>query len=183
MRRRRREGQAPPRLWGICARRDGSPLVSTRRACRSGRWRTAAERESWRTVRRSETLMRTLDPMNAQFGRDMIRPLSAGIEHSWRMKQAQQSPRYTTQWGGTGGGDLAPVWWLLNACAIGEVCQSVLLVAATEEVTYCLLKRAFWLLLSILSSPANETVRSHRNFSSYTSVRRCVRRPASPDPR
>jgi DNA polymerase V len=43
--------------------------------------------------------MRALDAINARFGRDMIRPLSAGIEQSWRMKQAQRSPRYTTRWG------------------------------------------------------------------------------------
>ncbi len=47
---------------------------------------------------RSEALMRTLDAINARFGRDMIRPLSAGIAQPWRMKQAQRSPRYTTRW-------------------------------------------------------------------------------------
>ncbi|MGH2503766.1 MAG: DUF4113 domain-containing protein, partial [Ktedonobacterales bacterium] len=47
---------------------------------------------------RSEELMRTLDAINARFGRDMIRPLSTGIEQPWRMKQARRSPRYTTRW-------------------------------------------------------------------------------------
>jgi DNA polymerase V len=47
---------------------------------------------------RSEALMRTLDAINARFGRDVIRPLSAGIAQPWRMKQAQRSPRYTTRW-------------------------------------------------------------------------------------
>ncbi len=54
---------------------------------------------------RSEALMRTLDAINAKFGRDMIRPLSAGIAQPWRMKQAQRSPRYTTQWS-----ELAEAW-------------------------------------------------------------------------
>ncbi len=43
--------------------------------------------------------MRTLDAINARFGRDMIRPLSTGIAQPWRMKQAYRSPSYTTQWG------------------------------------------------------------------------------------
>lgn len=47
---------------------------------------------------RSEALMQTLDAINARFGRDMIRPLSAGIAQPWRMRQAQRSPRYTTRW-------------------------------------------------------------------------------------
>lgn len=47
---------------------------------------------------RSEALMRTLDAINARFGRDMIRPLSAGTAQPWRMKQAWRSPRYTTRW-------------------------------------------------------------------------------------
>jgi DNA polymerase V len=42
--------------------------------------------------------MRTLDEINARFGRDMIRPLSAGIAQPWRMRQARRSPRYTTRW-------------------------------------------------------------------------------------
>ncbi len=47
---------------------------------------------------RSEALMRTLDAINARFGRDMIRPLSAGIAQPWRMRQTRRSPRYTTRW-------------------------------------------------------------------------------------
>ena len=47
---------------------------------------------------RSEALMRTLDAINARFGRDMLRPLSAGLAQPWRMKQAWRSPRYTTRW-------------------------------------------------------------------------------------
>jgi DNA polymerase V len=47
---------------------------------------------------RSEELMRTLDAINARFGRDMIRPLSTGIAQPWRMRQAWRSPRYTTRW-------------------------------------------------------------------------------------
>jgi DNA polymerase V len=52
--------------------------------------------------------MQTLDAITTRFGRDMIRPLSAGtagIAQPWRMKQARRSPRYTTQWG-----ELSEVW-------------------------------------------------------------------------
>ncbi len=45
-----------------------------------------------------EALMRTLDAINARFGRDMIRPLSAGVAQPWRMRQARRSPHYTTRW-------------------------------------------------------------------------------------
>lgn len=47
---------------------------------------------------RSDELMRTLDAINARFGRDMIRPLSTGIEQPWKMRQSWRSPRYTTRW-------------------------------------------------------------------------------------
>jgi DNA polymerase V len=47
---------------------------------------------------RSEELMRALDAINARFGRDMIRPLSTGIDQTWRMRQAWRSPRSTTRW-------------------------------------------------------------------------------------
>lgn len=55
----------------------------------------------------------------------------------------------------------------LHSCASGMVRQSVLLVAATYEVTHYLLKRAFRLLRGILCSPANETVRSHHNRTTW----------------
>lgn len=58
-----------------------------------------------REYERSEALMRTLDAINARFGRDMIRPLSTGISQPWRMRQAWRSPRYTTRWE-----ELAEAW-------------------------------------------------------------------------
>jgi DNA polymerase V len=47
---------------------------------------------------RSEELIRTRDAINARFGRDMIRPLSTGINQPWRTRQAWRSPRSTTRW-------------------------------------------------------------------------------------
>ncbi|GAN66925.1 Y-family DNA polymerase [Acetobacter orientalis] len=41
-------------------------------------------------------LMGTMDAVNQRFGRGALRPLSAGVERSWRPRQNMLSPRFTT---------------------------------------------------------------------------------------
>ncbi|MEK8088764.1 Y-family DNA polymerase [Thermithiobacillus plumbiphilus] len=46
-----------------------------------------------------QQLMHTLDGINAQFGRAMLRFAAEGIEQPWAMRAGKRSPRYTTCWG------------------------------------------------------------------------------------
>lgn len=47
---------------------------------------------------RRRKLMATMDRINAEFGRGVIRLASAGTRPAWVMRQDQRSPRYTTRW-------------------------------------------------------------------------------------
>ena len=46
----------------------------------------------------SESLMSTIDRINARFGKGSIIIASQGIEHKWKMQRNNMSPRYTTCW-------------------------------------------------------------------------------------
>lgn len=43
-------------------------------------------------------LMQTMDVINQRMGKDTIFLAGAGIEKKWHMKQANKTPRYTTEW-------------------------------------------------------------------------------------
>jgi DNA polymerase V len=45
---------------------------------------------------KSARAMAALDPVNARFGRDTLRPLATGLTRSWRTRAGNLSPRYTT---------------------------------------------------------------------------------------
>lgn len=47
---------------------------------------------------RRKDLMRILDQLNSDFGRGAVRFAASGIEQSWKLRCAQRSPRYTTDW-------------------------------------------------------------------------------------
>jgi DNA polymerase V len=46
---------------------------------------------------RNSRLMDAVDRINRKHGRHTVRPLAVGFDHSWEMKQARLSPRYTTR--------------------------------------------------------------------------------------
>ncbi|MFT8945996.1 MAG: Y-family DNA polymerase [Acetobacter aceti] len=46
---------------------------------------------------RSSSLMEALDAVNGRYGRGTIRPLSTGLDRTWRARQAMLSPAYTTR--------------------------------------------------------------------------------------
>ncbi|MFT8598318.1 Y-family DNA polymerase [Acetobacter orientalis] len=43
-------------------------------------------------------LMEAMDTVNRRFGRGALRPLSTGLERSWKPRQNMLSPRFTTEW-------------------------------------------------------------------------------------
>jgi DNA polymerase V len=43
-------------------------------------------------------LMRAVDKLNRDFGRDTVSYASNGVKQEWQMKRARLSPRYTTSW-------------------------------------------------------------------------------------
>ena len=47
---------------------------------------------------RTKALMRTVDQLNATWGRDVVRFAATGTERHWAMKQNHKSPCYTTRW-------------------------------------------------------------------------------------
>lgn len=47
---------------------------------------------------KEERLMRAMDRLNAEYGRDAVRVGSTGFRTMARLKQANRSPRYTTHW-------------------------------------------------------------------------------------
>ena len=47
---------------------------------------------------RNMALMRVMDEINAEWGRDTIKYLSSGIKQPWRMRQPKKSHRFTTNW-------------------------------------------------------------------------------------
>jgi DNA polymerase V len=54
------------------------------------------KRDSARRV----TLMRTIDKLNARFGRDTLTFAAVGHRQPWRMQRDRLSPCYTTDWQG-----------------------------------------------------------------------------------
>jgi DNA polymerase V len=50
--------------------------------------------------REQNTIMEVVDKLNAKYGRDMVRVCVQGVnDATWKMKQGQLSPCYTTRWG------------------------------------------------------------------------------------
>lgn len=47
---------------------------------------------------RQQALMRTIDRINAEHGRDMMRLAVTGIRRGWTLRSERRSPRYTTNW-------------------------------------------------------------------------------------
>ena len=47
---------------------------------------------------RRQALMRTIDAINGEWGRDTIRLAASGVRRGWRLRFEQRSPRYTTDW-------------------------------------------------------------------------------------
>lgn len=47
---------------------------------------------------RSLKLMKTMDALNARFGRGTVRVAAEGVEQQWKMKRGRMSPCYTTRW-------------------------------------------------------------------------------------
>jgi DNA polymerase V len=47
---------------------------------------------------RPEKLMRTIDGLNAEYGRNAVYLASAGIQHRWSALVEHRTPRYTTRW-------------------------------------------------------------------------------------
>ena len=42
--------------------------------------------------------MRTLDSLNARYGRDTVTYAASGRRRAWKLRSDQLSPRYTTDW-------------------------------------------------------------------------------------
>jgi DNA polymerase V len=47
---------------------------------------------------KTDKIMRAVDSINKEWGRDTVRSASMGIENELKMKQERKSPRYTTRW-------------------------------------------------------------------------------------
>lgn len=47
---------------------------------------------------KSERLMATMDAINREFGRGMVRAGASGVVQRWAMRSENRSPRYTTRW-------------------------------------------------------------------------------------
>ena len=50
------------------------------------------------STEKSSRLMRVLDAVNAEFGRDTLRSAASGRHQRWAMRSEMRSPRYTTRW-------------------------------------------------------------------------------------
>ena len=46
-----------------------------------------------------ENLMKAMDRINSQWGRETVRSGASGYDRFWSMKRAMLSKRYTTRWG------------------------------------------------------------------------------------
>ncbi len=55
---------------------------------------------SGQSASRSASLMSTIDRINSKMGRGRIKLASEGFSRPWKMKQENQSQRYTTNWSG-----------------------------------------------------------------------------------
>ena len=51
-----------------------------------------------RNISHEEQLYRAVDQVNKSYGSGTIRPLSCGVQPTWKMKQDYNSDRYTTNW-------------------------------------------------------------------------------------
>lgn len=49
--------------------------------------------------RTTDFVAEALDSINRKMGKDMLFLASSGIARSWRMKQGNRTPCYTTSWG------------------------------------------------------------------------------------
>lgn len=47
---------------------------------------------------RRKALMRAMDTINGNHGRETVKLAGSGIERAWRLRSDQRSPRYTTDW-------------------------------------------------------------------------------------
>jgi DNA polymerase V len=47
---------------------------------------------------KTDKIMRAIDSINREWGRDTVRSASMGIDNELKMKQERKSPRYTTRW-------------------------------------------------------------------------------------
>jgi DNA polymerase V len=47
---------------------------------------------------RKQTLMHTVDHLNAEWGQGALRHAREGVAQTWRMRQGRRSPHYTTRW-------------------------------------------------------------------------------------
>jgi DNA polymerase V len=48
--------------------------------------------------KKNETLMKSIDAINAKMGRQTVFYCAEGIERQWQMKRNKRSHRYTTRW-------------------------------------------------------------------------------------
>jgi DNA polymerase V len=55
-------------------------------------------RRLWDEHERMRTLMKVVDQLNAQFGRDVIRWGMFNSQGAWKTRFGSRSPRYTTRW-------------------------------------------------------------------------------------
>jgi len=55
---------------------------------------------SGQSTSRSQSLMSTIDRINAKMGRESIKLASEGMNYSWKMRSGRKSPNYTTSWDG-----------------------------------------------------------------------------------
>jgi len=53
---------------------------------------------SGQSTSRSTSLMSTIDRINSKMGRESIKLASEEFAKSWKMKQGNKSPNYTTRW-------------------------------------------------------------------------------------
>ena len=49
-------------------------------------------------TKRQQALMRAVDRINADYGRDTMRLAASGIRRGWSLRAERRSPRYTTDW-------------------------------------------------------------------------------------
>lgn len=55
--------------------------------------------EKSKDIDRHQNLMKTIDTINTEMGKNFIRPAITLNKHRWEMKSSRKSPRYTTSWG------------------------------------------------------------------------------------
>ena len=65
--------------------------------------RTSAQADLFTSAQsssRSQSLMSTIDRINAKMGRESIKLASEGMNYAWKMRSSKRSPNYTTSWDG-----------------------------------------------------------------------------------